>query len=222
MVIISLKKQRKISTSNLSLTGAISSLKQNRLIEFESSLERDYIHILEFNSNVLKYYEQPIKIEYFYKNQKRIYIPDFWVEYKNGTKEVIEIKYSEEINKKDAQLVFKLGEAKKFCSKNSLTFKVLTEKEVRTPVLKNAKFLSYYKTKNNVVKGIHINLIFSKLREYKFVLIDEFINSLSKDKYTQAEYLFTVWYLLSVGLIDFDQNKELSMTSVIHHKKFKK
>ena len=55
---MSLKKQRNISMNQFSLTGHIKSLKRNELVDFESSLERDYIHILEFDENVRYYYEQ--------------------------------------------------------------------------------------------------------------------------------------------------------------------
>ena len=48
---ISLKKKRNISANEFSLTGQIKSLKRNDLVDFESSLERDYIHILEFDEN---------------------------------------------------------------------------------------------------------------------------------------------------------------------------
>ena len=64
---MSLKKQRNISMNQFSLTGHIKSLKRNELVDFESSLERDYIHILEFDENVRYYYEQPLKIEVIIK-----------------------------------------------------------------------------------------------------------------------------------------------------------
>ncbi len=215
-MIISLKKQRKIDTSNLSLTGAIYSLKQNNSVEFESSLERDYINILEYNNDVVEYIEQPIKIEYFEDDVRRTYIPDFWAKYNNGQEEIIEIKYLEELNKNEPQLINKHFQANLFCENNNLTFKVLTEKDIRTPYLENAKFLLYYRTKEKMIENNHINLILNILGKYRCISVIEMVENLSRDKYVQAEYLFTLWYLISINLIGFDQKKTLSMKSIIY------
>lgn len=219
MMIISLKKARKIGTSNLSLTGAIHSIKQNTLVQFESSLERDFISILEFDNKVSKYYEQPITIKYFDNNIKRTYTPDFWVEYSDGIREVIEIKYLKDINSANEKTKIKHQEAYNFCYKNNLTFKILTEKEIRTPYLKNAKFLLYYKSKSNILNRNHLRSILDKIKELKTATVSEVIESLTTDKYAQAEHLFTLWYLLSVNLVKFDIRKELSMTSVLYSTK---
>jgi len=213
MMTISLKKQRKINTSKLSLTGGIFSVKLNDIIEFESSLERDFIYIAEYDNQVIKYMEQPLKIWYYHDNIKKCYVPDFWVEYNNGKKEIVEIKYKDDIEKPSEELFIKLLQADKFCKANNLDFKVLTENEIRTPYLKNAKFLLYYKLKGNLIKESDINLIFSKFKELKYSNASEIINLLSTNFQTKAQYLFVLWYLVSIDIIFFDNTKNLTMNS---------
>lgn len=96
-MIISLKKQSYIKLSKMSLTGRISSVTNNSVVEFESSLERDFIYLLEYNPEVNQYFEQPIIIKFYFKRKEKSYIPDFYVEYSEDKKELIEIKYQRDL-----------------------------------------------------------------------------------------------------------------------------
>ena len=73
------KRVREINLKHFSLSGQITSLKNNSIVKFESSLERDYSILLEFDSNVKNYLEQPLVIEYSINNRKRRYTPDFFI-----------------------------------------------------------------------------------------------------------------------------------------------
>ena len=75
---ISMKK-RKIGYTYSSVSGHFAFRKQ-KSIAFESTLERDLITILEFNSSVYDVTEQPVTIEYVNKNGRNVtYTPDFLV-----------------------------------------------------------------------------------------------------------------------------------------------
>ena len=68
---------RKIKKSYISCTGYFASYKNKIQIAFESVLERDFYMLLEFDENVISYAEQPITINYEYKDgSKRRYTPD--------------------------------------------------------------------------------------------------------------------------------------------------
>lgn len=58
------KRAREISFKSSSLSGQISSKKLNKSVQFESSLEKDYIYLLEFDKSVGRYLEQPLIIHY--------------------------------------------------------------------------------------------------------------------------------------------------------------
>ena len=88
---------RKIKKSYLSCTGYFASYKNNNQIAFESVMERDLFMILEFDDNVLKYEEQPIRVYYPYNNKTRRYTPDVLITYKDNSQKLIEVKYASEL-----------------------------------------------------------------------------------------------------------------------------
>ncbi|UCM99797.1 hypothetical protein LCX93_09720 [Sulfurimonas sp. SWIR-19] len=55
---------RKIKKSYLSCTGYFASYKNKNQVAFESVLERDLFMLLEFDTNVVKYEEQPMQVFY--------------------------------------------------------------------------------------------------------------------------------------------------------------
>jgi hypothetical protein len=58
-------RARKITNAgNRKVIGKFPSLKMNRVIWWESQLERDYIYLLEIDPEVLSYSEQPFTISY--------------------------------------------------------------------------------------------------------------------------------------------------------------
>ncbi|MDM1397763.1 TnsA endonuclease N-terminal domain-containing protein [Myroides odoratimimus] len=211
----SYKKVRGIYPNKLSVTGQINSVKNNESIEFESSLERDYIYLLEFDTEVKRYFEQPIKIFYIEDNIEKYYVPDFIVEYWNGSKEIIEIKYSQEIEEKRKILSTKFNAAKELCRNNGYTFKIINEHSIRTPLGWNAKFLHYYKYTNFNLNIEELTMLINRLLELKRSNPMNLIQDLAKDERKQAELLYLLWYGIATYSISFDYQQKLSMNTVI-------
>lgn len=216
-IMTSIKKSRDIPIKEYSLSGKIVSKKNESIIEFESSLERDYIYLLEFDENVYKYCEQPVQIS----NDDLFYTPDFYVEYLNEKKDIIEIKYSSDllINLEKYQEKFDL--AREYCSKNNLNFKILTEVDIRTQYLENIKFLLRFKSSFNVGNNIDsdhvhdINLLIQRLTELKESTIFELLNKCSKTDSKKAELTHILWHLVSLSIIKTDLNTKLTMNNKI-------
>ncbi|WP_161568412.1 TnsA endonuclease N-terminal domain-containing protein [Flavobacterium cupreum] len=146
------KRVREIGPKYSSLSGYFISKKQDsELIQFESSLERDYIYLLEFDTSVYLYLEQPLSITYFDSNNKRHkYTPDFLVRYsdKNICDKLVEIKYHDDLIRNSLKYSEKFNAAREYCKKNNLTFVILSEKEIRNSnieYLTSVKFLSSYR-----------------------------------------------------------------------------
>jgi hypothetical protein len=210
---------RKIKISNSALTGSYSSKKKLLSSDFESSLERDFICLLEFDVNVDTYEEQPLEI--IYSNGKlRSYTPDFLVRYRKDISPakwlkdtIFEIKYLEELEKRRNELKPKFDAAEEYASRNELVFKVITETEIRTDYLFNAKFLSGYRNGDfNFNNYEHISRVLRDLRAttpYELLLV------VTSDQMKRAEYLHTMWYMISVSLIGCDLTKKLSMNTEI-------
>jgi hypothetical protein len=95
---------RKIPTNRRSLTGLVSSRKNDRMTGFESSLERDFLLLLDFDCTVERYEEQPVTIEYTDTAGKRpTYTPDVLIYYRqdlagpNTWPLLCEVKYRDDL-----------------------------------------------------------------------------------------------------------------------------
>lgn len=207
---MSLKKQRNISMNQFSLTGQIKSLKRNELVDFESSLERDYIYILEFDENVRYYYEQPLKIEF----DDRYYVPDFYVEYWSGEKEVIEVKYNIDLIENASKYVTKFKAADEFCNTNGLTFRILTENDIRNEYLYNVKFLNAVQIMRNGIESEYFNefeLLERNLKKLKRTTINNLLDTCTSCELKRAELIQYMWLMVIHKKIKVDLNKKLNM-----------
>ncbi|QIY91622.1 TnsA endonuclease N-terminal domain-containing protein [Chryseobacterium gallinarum] len=223
------KRVREISAKSSSLSGIINIDHLKNPIQFESSLERDYIFLLEYDQNVKQYLEQPLKITYFDDNKKqRTYIPDFIVEhFDDSPTELIEIKYTSTLKAKKDELEQKFKAAKEYCQRNNLIFKVADEiyiREHREIELYNYKFLHRYKNYfYNINKDrtafpiLNENLVLlrTKLKELKKCTVSDLIVQSAKDSDKQAELIFLIWYMVSNNFIKTDLTKKLTLNSII-------
>lgn len=211
---ISLKKKRNISANEFSLTGQIKSLKRNDLIDFESSLERDYIHILEFDENVRYYYEQPLKIKF----NDRYYVPDFFVEYWDGTKEVIEIKYTIDLIDNASKYVSKFKAAEEFCNSNDLTFRILTENEIRNDYLFNIKFLNAVQIRHTSNEFEYFNefeLLEQNMKNLKRTTPNKLLDKCTSCEFKRVELIQYLWLMIIYKKIKVDLYIKLNMESEI-------
>jgi len=221
------KRVREINYKYSSLSGNFVSKKNdNKLIQFESSLERDYVYLLEFNPEVYCYLEQPLKINYVNsQNKRKTYTPDFLVRYRDPLikDELIEIKYNSDLVANYFLLKPKFQAAEEFCEKNCLTFSILTEKDIREKkpdYLKNIIFLFRYRvilqdSKNENLNEEDVFLIIKTLRKLKVCSIQDLLNKLSKEAKRKAELLFYIWFLIAKKYIECDLEVKLSMNSII-------
>lgn len=224
------KRVREISLKYSSLSGHISSKKLNKPVQFESSLERDFIYLLEFDFNVKMYLEQPLEIPYKDENGiNRVYIPDFAVSYhdKFRKNEIIEIKYESELLLKNPNLILKHEAARKYCIANNLMFRICTDVDIRETnniKLKNIKFLSsyrdYFDNINYKATGLEFNATYDIfltkiIRKEKEISIQKLINKVSTDYQKQAELIFIIWYLIANNFISCNLNKPLNMNSTV-------
>lgn len=147
MALLDEKPARTIGTSRQYLTGQVS-LDSGKMASFESSLERDWLVVLDFDSAVRWIREQPFTIEYVTNGKARRYTPDVMVEHEQGGTVrtiVYEIKPREILRSKWSLYRPRFKAAVHFCKEKGWRFKIVTEAEIRTPYLENAKFLRRYR-----------------------------------------------------------------------------
>lgn len=99
MPVRSLKRQR------ASVTGYFPSLKFGRMMAFESSLERDLLHLLDFEASVTNFKEQPLTVTYEHGVKVRCYTPDFRVS-DAGMEVLVKCKPRKKISRGDNQTKF--------------------------------------------------------------------------------------------------------------------
>jgi len=110
-------------------TGYFYSNKNNITYYYRSSYELKAYKLLEDNKDVIKYSTNFPIIPYFdFEGKSRYYIPDIYVEFKNGIKKVIEVKPESMINYGENPC--KIQSAKRYCNENGLEFEVWVEKQL--------------------------------------------------------------------------------------------
>ena len=119
-------------------------------IRYLSWWEFRYMQYLDKETSVRTWASEEFFLHYFRADTGRIakYYPDFFVEYIDGSKEIIEIKPLRETqppkqspNKKRKTLIreaityetnqSKFAAARAFCSKNNMKFRIITEIELK-------------------------------------------------------------------------------------------
>src|SRR5258708_29523779 len=82
---------RKVANHGSNIIGRYPSLKMGRMVAFESTIERDYIYLLDYEPAVTSFAEQPLTIDYFCDGTMFHYTPDFHA-VENGQNVMVECK----------------------------------------------------------------------------------------------------------------------------------
>jgi len=116
---------------------------------FESSLERDWLLALDFDPKVHAIQVQPFSLHYQHEGSTRRYTPDVRADFgdASGVRTVVyEIKPLEELRANWARYRPRFKAAIRYCRSEGWRFKVMTERQIRTALLDNAKFLRRYRS----------------------------------------------------------------------------
>jgi hypothetical protein len=133
---------RNVSNRGGSVIGRFPSIKMERMIAFESLLERDFIYLLDYDARVEWFEEQPLTIEYEHEAQTLHYTSDFHV-IGAGQQVVVECKPERFVETPDNQRKFAVARA--WCVARGWEFRVVTDQQIRAGHrLSNIKRLTQY------------------------------------------------------------------------------
>lgn len=202
------------------MTGMVASRKNYRMTGFESSLERDFLLILDFDRRVERYEEQPVIIEYrSAEGRRRTYTPDVLVYYRQDLTGgdtpplLCEVKYREDLFANWKEIKPKIRAGRAYARAKAWRFKIITEREVRTPYLDNARFLrQYYRIEAN---DEDTKRLLDTLRELPETDPESVLAAIHQDKVRRAELLPILWFLLADGQIEADLTQPLTMRTRI-------
>ncbi len=209
--------KRGLIIKHQSLSGLYASRKNDSMIWFESSLEKDFATCLEFHTMVNHYEEQPLVVEYYVDNSLRTYTPDFLVHFNESEKMkpwLCEVKFRDDLRENFFKYKAKFKAAIELCKREGWEFKLVTEDYIRTTFLENAQFLMRYKF--DYVDAACYTQTLTTVAELRVTTPEEVMLALQDNHFNIRGYcLYALWYGIKVGEINCDLTQKLTMQSEI-------
>jgi TnsA endonuclease-like protein len=218
---------RTIRPSRYAITGRVPTAKAADSQDAESALEQDFMVLLEFDRRVETFAAQPITLRWEDKDGRHRYTPDVGVKYTPAALRgdpslkttFVEVKPRDVMRRDWADLKPKFRAAIAWTRDRGMAFRILTETEIRTPFLVNARFLSRYKgarmPKNAGLNGPVQWRVRETLADLGASTPQDLLRAITPVESYQAEYLPWVWFLINQGLIGCDLSERLTMASKI-------
>jgi hypothetical protein len=208
---------RKVPKNYRNLTGVAASTKAIGPAQFESTLERDYLAILEFSPAVECFETQPLAIEWRdAEGRQRRYTPDVLVRFRPEAGRrpwLCEVKYRSDIQKDWAELHPRLRRGVRHAKRQGWRFRLITEVEVRTPYLTNVRFLAPFKFHG--FPDDSVERLLDALTTNQPSTPNALLRALEADLARQGEWLPVLWHLMAHHRIAADLDRALTMDSPI-------
>jgi hypothetical protein len=123
------------------ITGCQPFIPSLRSVAHESSLERDFVTICRFDPDVIGIEEQPVTVNWTdASGRHRRYTPDYRI-VRRASAEIVEVKYRTDLWTNWADYKPAFIAARAWVGRQGMRFRIATERQIRGPVLKNAKRL---------------------------------------------------------------------------------
>ena len=189
-----------------------------RLVAFESALERDTFALLEFDPTVDEYIEQPLHVYYADGENKRAHIRDILVRYKAGLSLgcdhcLYQVKYSEELLKRWPEFHPPLRAASRFAHNRGWKFRVATERTVRTQMLKNVKLLLPYRGRSFDLPaaGIVLDIMVDHSRD---CTLGDILSSV-EPQLSRRVAAGLIWHLIARHMLSVDLDQRLTLETKV-------
>lgn len=189
-------------------------------VPYESTLERDFAYLADFDSEVDTIISQPLCIRYRVGNGRlRRYTVDFLLKFRpqDGQRRrrpgLYEIKYRDELRDRWDELVFGFRAARQLCRSRGWSFRVVTERQIRGPYLENVTFLRDFRTYDDNA-GLGLRLL-ETLEELQVTTPAILLAAAFQDFENRAMAVGVMWRLLTMGYIGANLAFPLSMASEI-------
>lgn len=202
---------RKIGINCRSMTGREGFSGQ----QYESALERDLLDLLAFDLNVEYYETQPVRLYYDAENGGRLpYTPDALIIYRRDIPSardlphlLVEVKFREEYRARFGELKRRFRAARQYAREQGYRFCVLTEREIRTPYLDNARLLRPYR--DHAPDPGRERILLERLASLGETTPNELLDIF--DTVERARCLAVLWKLLSECRIQVDMTEKITM-----------
>ncbi|MFO6421543.1 TnsA endonuclease N-terminal domain-containing protein [Hylemonella sp. W303a] len=192
---------RKIPKNHLVVTGSYSSRKNAEIDAFESLLEKDYFLLLDFDPAVHSFEPQPVRVPV--PGVPRGYVPDVLVRYhpdavsgQEPKRTLVDVKHTDDLARNADKYAFKFDCAKRFAEEQGWEFKIVDQRQIRTPRLANLKFLRAYRNTSPAVADIErvLDCVDENPRSHHQVL-----DQLAQTEDDRLHWLPVIWSMLLSG-----------------------
>lgn len=181
------------------VTGRLPSPKNGCAVIFETPLQRDYFLLLEFDPEVVRYGEPPVRIGYEGPDgRQRHYTPDILVWFRRDPAQRVprgpslcEIGSRSHLMRDWSTLRRRLRAAHAFSQARGWTFQLITERDIRTPHLANVRFLLPYRSGEAPDPG-HLMLLQHTLAGLGASTPDALLRAVSVDATHRARLLWSL------------------------------
>lgn len=204
---------RKIGLNSRSMTGRHGFYGQ----QYESALERDFLDLMAFDLNVERLETQPVRIVYVSEDGKEhTYTPDALVWYRRDVLPardiphlLVEVKFREEYRNHFNEFKERFRAARRYARERDWRFRVVTDREIRTPYLKNALFLRPYR--DTPVTPSQVEEILREIERAGRTTPARLLDVLATEGALRAQYLAQLWRLIARLEIATDLMQPLTM-----------
>lgn len=177
----------------------------------------DFKTLLDFDLNVLYYTRRPLSVPYTDgEGRQRIYTPAFFVQYRSDIIPakwmpplLCEVRSRDDLARNWTALRPMLRAGLRYARERRWRFQIVTEREVHTPYLENAKFLSPYRKKDTDWR--HTDLLLDTLYELRLATPEALLAACSSDEAERAELLPSLWEMLAKKRVGVDLTQPLTM-----------
>lgn len=208
------KQKRQIGPTRRSVSG-VYAFRSETPIQFESTLERDFIIKHEFYHSVLDIIPQPVEIPFSLGNKTYTYTPDFLVYFRLGKYDyssypkpiLVEVKPEVEWRKNWRKWLPKWKTAWRYAQEQGWEFHIYDESRIRDHVLKNITFLGRYKRLQFASE--ESEWIINNLKQMGSANVDFLLSRHFSGMY-RSEGLTHIWHLLATRKIDCDISRPIN------------
>jgi hypothetical protein len=208
------KPSRQVRSNGITTVGYRHSSKCESMVQIESSLERKFLTLLEFDPNVIRYSDQPVKI--LYKDElgnSRSYTPDFLVDYRHRKSVYYEVKYESYLKANQKEVKRKFDAARQFAKECSCEFKVFKDTQINSVYQENVEFLLGYVSQS--IESETEDIIVRELRKVKTSTPANLIRLVSDCLENESKLIRPLWILIANRVIGCNLFATLEMNSPI-------
>lgn len=189
-----------------------------------AALMRDFFIILDFDLNLQYYQRQPVSVTYTETSGARsAFTPEFLITYRRDIEParrmrplLCDVMTRQDAFENWATLLPRLRAARRYARGRKWQYRLLTEHEIRTPYLENARFLlPYCRLATDWERSRPLLRTLGELRQTD---PEGLLAACAADYIQRAELTFILWHLVSVWTIGADLTQPLTMRSTIWSK----